>query len=432
MSNRIQKNLEAIENNANANEAKPSKRLVGNDQAKSQDFVQKTQETAVDEGFRNVSKGWYKKTHEFDYAFEQIAAGRAETEDLELSFREIMPVIGEENRVGFMLYKNSRVYYPTAHALTQIAQRTDISSTITAFMTPKLNRDGSVKYERDHGDAEVVLKIIENGIRPDRIDNDKKFLWRTSSKNSTIRAMLTDQYAILDNEWLLSVFRKAIPNARVSHWRGDSDTFYCNLLIPDTIREESDSDYGAMVSTGNSEIGDGKSKAIPSLFRGICYNGIVHGAITGEGLCKIHKGKRFDLFDLERQIIEGLNEQIPLIPQSIDRLLNTRKLAWDGGSIKSLIAQVAHDYSLDKRQATETLTGYRTEVNEASVNRNTLFGVINAVTRAAQSFDDAKTWERLNVIGGTMMEMSGDRWDALTKRAKTLTSKEVELAFSNN
>ena len=58
-----------------------------------------------------------------------------------------------------------------------------------------------------------------------------------------MRAMLSNKYAIVNNQWMMEVIQEAVPNGMLSHWRGDADTMYGNVLIPDSIREEDDSDY---------------------------------------------------------------------------------------------------------------------------------------------------------------------------------------------
>jgi hypothetical protein len=108
-----------------------------------------------------------------------------------------------------------------------------------------VNQKGKILYERDEQDGNTLCTIINNAKR--RLKSTKKYLWRTR-QDGTLRAMLTDKYAIVNNEWLLEVWQRLIPGGRLSHWRGDSDTIYGNILIPDSIREEDDSDYGGFLT----------------------------------------------------------------------------------------------------------------------------------------------------------------------------------------
>jgi hypothetical protein len=186
-----------------------------------------------------------------------------------------------------------------------------------------------------------------------------------------------------------------------------------------------------MISTGNSEIGCRKASAEPSLFRAICMNGNIWGRIRGSGLVTVHRGQALDFIALEHQILKGLNEQIPLIPQGIDVLLNTRKFGWDGDSIRPLIAQTANRYGFSVKETDTILHNYKIECQETPVNRKTLFGLINGVTRAAQELPPER-WERFNTVSGELMEFNENAWKGHVSAAKGLSLKEVMAAFSDN
>jgi hypothetical protein len=131
--------------------------------------------------------------------------------------------------------------------------------------------------ERGVADFEVLRDYIKvhvfDGERVDQgVDQDKQRLIRTWS-DGTLRAFLSQKYTIVNNAWFLDVLSKAIPGGVVSHWKGDADSIFGNVLIPDTIRAEADSDFGGMLSVGNSEIGTRRISSLPSVFRAICMNG---------------------------------------------------------------------------------------------------------------------------------------------------------------
>ena len=73
---------------------------------------------------------------------------------------------------------------------------------------------------------------------------------------------MTDKYTPVDNRWYLEALKEFLPDARYSHWKGDEDTIFGNLLLPDSIMDygqDDDTDYGGMVSISNCEIGKRKS-----------------------------------------------------------------------------------------------------------------------------------------------------------------------------
>ena len=122
------------------------------------------------------------------------------------------------------------------------------------------------------------------------------------------------------------------------------------MLIPDTIREESDSDYGGMLSIGNSEIGERRISSMPSIFRAICMNGCIWDQTAGKGINQVHRGK-IDLDQLFLVIKENLEVQIPLLPQGIERLLGTRRMAEKNSFLfaSTGVRPTESDYSMKSR-----------------------------------------------------------------------------------
>jgi hypothetical protein len=288
-------------------------------------FVFTSQGTAAEQGFKNVSKLWYPKTISYEQGLEKLEEGKSQTEDILATVTEMIP--GVEGGTFVMKYKDGRSFRPTTHAVNKMALWADCGTWFANnLLTNPLDKKDKPLYTRDSEDAYTLARVFSNGFR--RVDPEKKFLWRTR-QDGTLRAMLTERFAIVDNRWFIEVLRKLVPGGRLSHWKGDSDTIYGNILIPDTIREEKDSDYGGMLSIGNSEIGEGRVSSMPSIFRAICMNGCIWGATKGEGIRQVHRGS-IDLDYLEFEIKKNLQKQIPLLPVGIDRLLGTRTLGYDG------------------------------------------------------------------------------------------------------
>jgi hypothetical protein len=401
---------------------KPSK-LTGT--SREGDAIHAAQQMGAESGHRNVAQAWLDTTISFQEGFELLEKERAESEDIRATLGEMVPVVNDAGKFVFQ-YKDGREYDATDWALGQVGINGKCGTwTIKELRTNPVNTKDEVLFVRDREDAETLVHILKNAFR--RIESDKVFLWRTS-KNGVLRALLTDLYNIIDNRWFLEILQEQIPGGRLSHWQGDSDTLYGNILIPDTIRLEEDSEYGGMLSVGNSEIGVRRLSSLPSVFRAICQNGAVWGQKEGVAVRKVHKGKS-DLAELKTRIIENLNVQIPLLPQGIDKLLSLRNLGWNPEDVspKVVIAELARDLKLDRREATGVLEGYRSEVTAVPTSRNTLFGLTNAVTRAAQLFDPA-TWVTLDELGGKMLDWAPG-WDTFIKRACKRSTEDVDSMF---
>lgn len=389
------------------------------------DFVHKNQTMAKDDGFRNVSKIWLDKTLTYEQGFEQLRKEKSETEDLMIPLKQINFDVDSDG--NFTMVYNGKGYKPTMHALTQMAKWADCGTYIvTTLASDKTKNDGATTvYSRDYRDAETLVRVMQNGMR--RIDPNKKFLWRTR-KDGTLRAMLTDSYAIVNNEWLLEMYSKIIPNGRLSHWRGDSDTIYGNVLIPDTIRQEDDSDYGGLLSIGNSEIGERRLSSMPSIYRAICMNGCIWDRVDGALIAQVHRGK-IDLYELIEKIRENVNVAIPLIPQIMETMLMKKEFKY-AGQMKSMFAQIVTDNKLSKKEASAVLDSYHTEVSEVKQNHQTLFGVINAFTRAGQKLSNKK-WIDFDTIGGKLSEYSLEQWQHLSSKANKWKVEETEAVFAN-
>ena len=387
------------------------------DSDKSEGSFVRTLEGRTGTGFENgthVHKDWWSKTKTYEEVMQTAHVAVENREDI-LTERKNITCVGNDK--GFFLKLNDgREFRPTDHSIEQFSVRSGVTS--SSFLREMRNIEGF-----DLADAEVMAYVGNNALR--RIDADKKFRLRTYT-DGTCRAFVTEQYAPVDNRWYLETLAEFIPGGRFSHWRGDEDTIYGNVLIPDTIMDygADDSDYGGMISVGNCEIGTRRISQTPSLFRAICMNGCIWGQTAGEKIRRVHRGN-IDLIKLKDEIAHNIQDQIPLLAPGIKQFLATRALETGKASVKGIVATVSSDYKLSKREATEFLEQYVTmESGERS-----LFGIINGLTRAGQVFDN-KTWVKFDEIAGSLMDTSADRWATILRRADTFTDKDYEKVFA--
>lgn len=395
------------------------------------DFVHAGQVMGTADGFKNVSKIWLDQTLTYDQMFDRLDSDKAKSHDITCTVKDMLPTV-MNGKFGFLYRPKEEFYVPTEHALNQLAIKTDIGTWYANSLREnplKPGKEGDeasdYKYTRDAQDAETLVHVVKNGLR--RLDQAKKFFFRLRD-DGTMRAFLTERFAVIDNRWVMEQMRKIIPGGRFSHWKGDADNIYGNVLVPDSIREEKDSDYGGMLSLGNSEIGMRRLSAVPSVFRAICMNGCIWDQEKGKEIAKVHRGK-INLEMLALQMKEGLNAQIPLVAVGIERFLKTRQYAWDGAevSIKPVIAQLALDQKFDKKKASAVLKAWAVEKDNEGYS---LFGLMNAVTRAGQTFDDNNTWVQFDEVGGQLMLGGENILNRLVTKAKSLTTDEVDEVFT--
>ena len=207
---------------------------------------------------------------------------------------------------------------------------------------------------------------------------------------------------------MIDVLESVVPGGLVSHFRSDNgDSVYFNILIPDSIRAEADSDYGGMLACGNSEIGSRRLSSLPSLFRAICMNGCIWDRQDGTAFVKqVHRGE-IDLSELRDEIHANLTAQIPLLTGEIDTMLGLREYHTDL-PIQEILASAIGTVSqqITKPQADEIRAAYRIEQSDSAVNA---FDMLQGFTRAAQTFD-AQTQERVERAAGEILLWDGSQW----------------------
>jgi hypothetical protein len=273
----------------------------------------------------------------------------------------------------------------------------------------------------------TILSIVRNGIR--RQATDKKYKLRCYD-NGSMRAFLSEKYAEVDNRWYLEQLKQIIPAGRLSHWRGDSDTVFGNVLIPDTIREEDDSDYGGMVSIGNCEIGKRAVSSLPSVFRAICMNGCIWDQTKGSEIKVRHIGD-IDLSSLASKIRTNIEAQIPLLPMGIERILGIRAKGTDGVAMKSLIAGVSKKEGIDKRGSKAILEAWQKYEKPIAPEERSLFDIVNSITRAGQ-FLDNQTWLNFDKLGGRLVNYTDRQWESVKAFSADLDDTDFKKIYSSN
>ncbi len=384
------------------------------------DFV-KTLKGETGTGFAkdfHVHKDWIAKCLPKEKLLEQIEDEKKHRMDMKIKVRNIVPKVDAKGRCVLELQgkTKSMQFFPTDHALNQMGQKLGTST----WELRNLRTD-TEDFARDQGDAQTAVALLQNSLR--RIDPEK-LLFLRGYDDGTLRAFLSEQYAPVDNRWYIEQIFSMIPGGLASHWKGDADTIYGNVLIPDSIREDSDGDYGAMISLSNCEIGTRGISQRPSVFRAICLNGCIWSQAKGMEINRRHRGQ-IDLVELAAQIRTNLEAQIPLLPQGIQRLLGTK--AYGEGtkfSVKGAIAEVANEFKLPPPQAYAVLDEW---AKNESVHRNG-FGIINAITRAGQTFDRSE-WVKFDEIGGKLLGQKPTDWADIFTAGNKYNEEQLTATF---
>jgi hypothetical protein len=384
------------------------------------DFVHANQTMGTAQGFSHVSERWLTrgKVMTFDQAIDHVHATRGNTLDLVRDFSELQPV-ADSGGFGLIDKRTGRRLTMSAEGLDQFAEKTRIGQTL-----PRRLVTG------DSADVETMALIAANGIRK---LNGKTCLIRTRESDNSIRAFLSEEYAVIDHAWYLETLSRIIPGGLVSHFRSDDgcDSIFFNVLIPDSLRAESDSDYGGMLACGNGETGHNRLRSLPSIFRAICQNGCIWDRVDGIGyIMQTHRGD-IDLPELARVIGDNLNRQIPLLNSGIDSMLATRGIVTSAEPLPVIgaVLQTLNIAGISKDNATAILDGFNEQRTESALV--TAFDVIQGITKAAQSFD-AYSQEVAERAAGSAMLWTAERWQAAFSLAGSIDTKALKRIFSKS
>lgn len=381
--------------------------------------------------FNVKGKDWYKNTISIDEGIEKINDEKRTRDDIMCPLKHMKLGIDTDSQI-IMEYIDGREFAPTLHALKQMATWMNVSHAfLKAYTNPVLNQNHSVKFERDTQDTEILLSVFRNGIRDKRVDPEKPFRFRTYT-DGTLRAMLSDRYAIIDNTWYLDSLRNTFnqigcDEPRLMKWLGDADTIYGNMLLPDTITNEPDSDYGGMISISNCEIGRRRLSLTPSIFRSLCTNGMIFGQQNGTKYSRVHRGN-VDFKTLVSDINANIANQIPTIAAGLKKFTESKTMDFAKGvSPSNIIAQLGIDHNLTQGKNGQIVTVGSEFATHEKANTN-LFGLINAVTRAGQNYSN-DVWVRMDEIGGSLAFMDQNDWNTFNVRAKAMDTKTRDKAF---
>lgn len=394
---------------------------------KNQGHFTDSQQKATD--FAHVAAVWHAQTMSFSQGIDTMREQQKVIEDLNAPLSDFTAVVDSKDRFAIRHKPTGRDYVPTEKAVKDMAvigltSEWFISDMLSDKVKINAKGDEKVVFKRDRRDAEVLADVINLSLfTPGRIDQQKIRLFRTWN-DGTLRAVLSEQYAIINNVWFLEVLEKLIPGGVLSHWRGDADTIFGNVLIPDSIRQESDSHYGGMLSVGNSEIGLRRILSMPSVFRAICMNGCIWEQEKGVAVNKVHRGE-VDMGQLAAAIATNLQAQIPLLNKGIDALLGTRAFVMGDVPTVNVFAQFFSDYKIPKSLAPKFVAAYNTEVEIMGPEARSAFGLQAALTRVGQLLGNEE-WVKYDQIAGQIAFMKRDRWDGVLARARTLQKEDNE------
>jgi hypothetical protein len=306
-----------------------------------------------------------------------------------------------------------------------------IPSSMISFLKEREYNDEMVKFVN----AELDRRETEwNGKGKDT----RSFLIRTRQNdegNDVIRAIVSERYGVIDNAEAMEIIANSLPSledALASHIFNDGDDIFGNILLPDHMKSEPDSDYGVGIAFKNSEIRNSTFRISPFLFRAICLNGMIWGRQNSEiTVNQKHLGK-IDLVELQNQVKVAIQVALTQGNDMLTLMGYAKQVKVENPL--ATIAMLARDQKMTTAQGKLWHKGYLDSLQEAKgdVHENTAFGIINGLTRSAQDYNGA-TREQMETTASFILAPSIDsslqeiskRWGMIGERAKQLEEKTI-------
>lgn len=242
------------------------------------------------------------------------------------------------------------------------------------------------------------------------------------------RAFLSDRYRRIDNFEVASAVLPVIadmPEARIESCELTDERMYIKVVNP---RLTADVVPGDVVQSGilitNSEVGEGCVNIQPLLYRLVCTNGmVVADRHAGSRTAHLGRGnlagEDYSLYSSETLLADNnalmmkirdtvrASADLNRFKASIDRMRTARDAKITAKSIPDMIELTASEFGFSKNESDGILQHLLRDEDMS------LYGLANAVTRAAQ---DVKSYDRsteMESLGYSILTMSNSAWHRL-------------------
>ena len=311
---------------------------------------------------------------------------------------------------------------------------TDIPSSMISFMQERGYEDELVKFVNDELNRRES-EWTNKGKEP----RDFRIRTRHDEEGNTVaRAIVSERYGVIDNLEALEMIIDALPkgsslkDALASHLHNDGDDMYGNLLLPDNMKSEPDSDYGVGIAFRNSEIRNATFKVSPFLFRAICLNGMIWGRQNSDiRVNQRHMGK-IDRVELGKEVRHAIAVALTQGNDLLTLMGHAKNV--EVPNVEQTIAQLSRDNKLTAVQGKLWHKGYIESLTEESghVHEKTVFGIVNGLTRSAKEYSGSMR-ENLETVASNILAPAIDadlqaiskRWGLISDRASNLDMETV-------
>jgi len=372
---------------------------------------------------RHVAKVWQDKCialPEFIKTVETLAESKRDIEKPESEIRlKDMETLVDGTMISQSGINNLRMF-------------NGMPSTMVSYMEERGYQDELVRFMND-----ALYQREQEWKNKGKEPRDFRCRLRTNEAGDEyIRAVVSERYGVIDNAQVMDILRNSLPSnideALASHIDHDGDDMFGNILLPDYMKSEPDSDYGVGISFKNSEIRNAAFSVSPFLFRAICLNGMIWGRANSEiKINQRHMGK-IDIVELQEQVRTAIAVALTQGNDLLTLMGHSKKVKV--GNVLPTIVQLARDsqdnFTIEQTKAWHK--GYLDSLHERNgdVHENSAFGVVNGLTRAAQNYTGA-TREKMEKYASFILSPHIDsdlqaiskRWGQVSDRADNLSDK---------
>jgi hypothetical protein len=235
---------------------------------------------------------------------------------------------------------------------------------------------------------------FKNGIYA---GTDKSEYWLLRARHDTLRAVLTDRYTPLDNRTLLDCLHRTLPAHLQVQWLSlDDEAFHLRIIDPSLRYELLEGDpLMAGIHIANSETGRRSVTLDAMVFRQVCSNGLI----------RLVKGKSILC---QRHVAVSPPHFVALLRQSFQTAFATansfmEQMKWATTApirdVESEMKSLVTHWHLSQsflEQVKASLSKERSDQQE------TVYGLTNALTAAAQTLDAGARYE-IEVLAGRLL-----------------------------
>lgn len=372
---------------------------------------------------RHVAKIWQDQCialPEFIKTVETLAESKRDIEKPESEIRlKDMETLVDGTKISSSGINNLRMF-------------NGMPSTMVSYMEERGYHDELVRFMND-----ALYQREQEWKHKGKEPRDFRCRLRTNEAGEEyIRAVVSERYGVIDNVQVMDILRNSLPSnideALASHIDHDGDDMFGNILLPDYMKSEPDSDYGVGIAFKNSEIRNAAFSVSPFLFRAICLNGMIWGRSNSEiKINQRHMGN-IDMVELQEQVRHAIAVALTQGNDLLTLMGHSKKVKVN--NVLPTIVQLARDsqdnFTIEQTKAWHK--GYLDSLHERNgdVHENSAFGVVNGLTRAAQNYS-GQTREKMEKYASFILSPSIDsdlqtiskRWGQVSDRANNLTEK---------